>query len=292
MPTDFQLPSSTRIGSVHLQIRDLAQSLAFYGEVLGLLEISREEHAVSVSASGSRPELLRLIEIPDARPRPPHTTGLFHVAIRVSGRGELANVIKRLHSKRESMHGFANHGVSESVYLSDPDNNGIEIYCDLPRDRWPHEGNRIAMTTDPLDVDELLKLASNDWHGLDPVTDIGHVHLQVSDLKKAEDFYHGLLGFDVTQDSYPGALFFSAGGYHHHVATNVWSSRGGQSLSANSVGLRMFQIVVPDAEAVSVIRNRLEDAGVMVSSARANGLLGISTADYDGIGMQILSSQS
>lgn len=272
-----------------MRVANLDASLAFYGELLGIREIAREGPTARLSASGSPIELLRLTEIADAKPRPPHTTGLFHVAIRVPHRTELANVIRHLQAARWPLHGFANHGVSESAYLSDPDGNGIEIYSDLPPDMWPHEGDRIAMTTDSLDVTALLKFADPHWNGIHKDTIIGHVHLQVSDLKKAKEFYHDLLGFDVVQESYPGALFLSAGGYHHHVAANIWSSRNGKPPPEGSVGLRSFRIVVPDADTVAAIKKRLEEAGVAVNSAEAVGTSGIATRDLDGIGVEIVA---
>jgi catechol 2,3-dioxygenase len=288
----FRLPSATRIGAVHLRISNLEKSLAFYGGLLGLNTVSPENSTIGLSASGESPELLRLTEVPGAKPRTPHSAGLFHTAIRVPSRVELANVIRQLQSSRWPLYGFANHGVSESVYLADPDGNGIEIYADLPREAWPHDGDRIAMTTDPLDVDKLLKLAEPEWHGLARNTVVGHVHLQVSDLKKAKEFYHELLGFDVTQESYPGALFLSAGGYHHHVAVNVWSSRGGSPASADSIGLQAFEIIVPDANTLSALRNRMDAAGVTTDSVQEKNRQGIAVYDPDHIRVEILVPSS
>jgi catechol 2,3-dioxygenase len=284
------LPPQTHIGSVQLHVADLRRQLEFYGELLGLKEVARDGQTVSLSATGAHPDLLRLTEIPNARPRPPHTVGLFHIAIRVPSRTELANVIQRLQVSSWPLYGFANHGVSESVYLADAENNGIEIYCDLPREVWPHEGDQLAMTTDPLDVAGVLKLASPDWKGIHKDTVVGHVHLQVSDLKKAKEFYHTFLGFDIVQESYPGALFMSAGGYHHHVATNIWSSRNGKTSPEGSVGLRSFQVVVPDSGTVTAIRNLLSEAGVILDSVAEGETNRIVTDDFDGIGVEIVTS--
>jgi catechol 2,3-dioxygenase len=276
------------MGAVHLRITDLARSLAFYSGLLGLKNGGRDESAVQLSAGEGSP-LLLLTELAAAKPRPRHSTGLFHMAIRVPDRAELASVIRHLHSAHWPLHGFANHGVSESVYLVDPDENGIEIYADLPREDWRMIQGQIAMTTDPLDVPALLKLAPATWDGLSAATQIGHVHLQVSDLKKARDFYHDLLGFDVTQESYPGALFFSAGGYHHHVAVNIWGSRGGTPTPVDCAGLQSFRIVIPDAESLSALWNRLQEGGVTTESAQHDSLAGIAVYDRDNIRLEILT---
>jgi catechol 2,3-dioxygenase len=141
---------------------------------------------------------------------------------------ELARVLLRLINNRYPLHGAADHLVSEAIYLSDPEGNGLELYSDRNPDDWPRQNGQIAMATDPLDFQDLLAQAKENpdpWQHIHSGTDIGHVHLSVSDLHRSEGFYAGLLGLDITQRTYPGALFFSAGGYHHHVGTNIWESR-------------------------------------------------------------------
>jgi catechol 2,3-dioxygenase len=259
------LPENTHIGGVHLQIRDLGRSLAFYRDLLGFREVGREGTTVLLSAPGSRSPLLALTERRDARPKPPRTTGLYHVAIRVPTRRDLARTFRRLIEAEWPFQGFSDHGVSEALYLPDPDGNGLEIYRDRPRAQWPWREGQLAMVTRPLDVEGLLQEgASEPWSGLPPETDIGHVHLHVADLDEAEAFYSGILGLAVTQRNYPGARFFAAGGYHHHVGTNTWAGRGAPPPPPDAVGLRAFSLVVPDEEAWQGIRERARRAGWLV----------------------------
>lgn len=260
-----QLPQETHIGYVHLQVRDLGHSLAFYRDLLGFREIEREGSTVLLSATGSPPPALVLTERPGARPRPPRTTGLYHVAIRLPTRRDLARVFRRLFEHEWPFQGFSDHGVSEALYLSDPDGNGLELYRDRPRAQWPWRQGRLAMVTKPLDVEDLLREATADpWDGLPAGTDIGHIHLHVADLEEAEAFYSGILGLTVTQRDYPGARFFAAGGYHHHIGTNTWAGRGAPPPPPDVVGLRAFTLVVPDEGAWVGIRERARAAGLPV----------------------------
>ncbi len=260
-----QLPPGTHIGCVHLQVRDRERALAFYRDLLGLREIGREGATVLLSATGSLPPRLALTERPGARPKPPRTTGLYHVAIRLPTRRDLARAFWWLLEHGWPFHGFSDHGVSEALYLADPDGNGLEIYRDRPREQWPWREGRLVMVTKPLDVEDLLREATPEpWDGLPAGTDIGHIHLHVADLDEAEAFYSGILGLEVTQRDYPGARFFAAGGYHHHVGTNIWAGRGAPPPPADAVGLRAFTLVVPDEAAWAGIRARALAAGLSV----------------------------
>lgn len=260
-----RLPPGTHIGCVHLQVRDRERALAFYRDLLGFREIGREGATVWLSATGSLPPLLALTERPGARPKPPRTTGLYHVAIRLPTRRDLARALRRLLEHGWPFQGFSDHGVSEALYLADPDGNGLEIYRDRPREQWPWWAGRLRMVTKPLDVEDLLREATPEpWDGLPAGTDIGHIHLHVADLDEAEAFYSGILGLEVTQRDYPGARFFAAGGYHHHVGTNVWAGRGAPPPPVDAVGLRAFALVVPDEAAWAGIRARALAAGLPV----------------------------
>ncbi|HEX5131701.1 MAG TPA: VOC family protein [Candidatus Krumholzibacteria bacterium] len=261
----FRIAESARIGYVHLRVRDLDRSLAFYLDVLGFRLVSGGSHTATVSATGRGPGLIVLTAKKDAAQRPPRATGLYHLAIRVASRRALAIAIRHLNDCQWPIDGFADHDVSEAVYLADPDGIGIEIYVDRPSETWPFRNGQVEMITVPLDLDSLMaELADwpGEWNGMDPAATIGHVHLRVSGLERAEAFYHGVLGLDVTQRSLLGALFMSAGGYHHHVGANVWSSEGGPRPPADAVGLISFSLLVPDQAALDILAARLAAAGI------------------------------
>jgi len=258
-----RIAESTRLGYAHLRVRDLERSLSFYLDVMGFKLVSGGAHTATLSATGRGPGLLVLTEKKDASPRPPRSTGLYHVAIRVPGRRALAQTIQHLGESNWPVEGFADHDVSEAVYLADPDGNGLEVYADRPRDEWPLRNGMVEMVTEPLDLDSLMRELENwadPWNGLDPATDIGHVHLRVSDLARSEAFYRNVLGFDVTQRDLVGALFFSAGGYHHHLGANVWSSENGSRPPADAVGLISFSFLIP-ADALREVEERLRQVG-------------------------------
>ncbi len=258
------LPATTHIGLVGLKVADLERSLAFYRDLLGLQEVAREGATAWLAARPEGPLLIALHEWPNARPKPRGTTGLYHVAIRLPNRTALARLFKRLADHSWPFHGFSDHKVSEAIYLPDPDENGLELYCDRPQEEWPWRNGQLAMRTDPLDVDSLLREAAHDpspWEGIHPDTDIGHVHVHVADLQAAEHFYWGTLGLRVMQRDYPGALFFAAGGYHHHVGTNIWAGSGAPPPPPEAVGLHFFTLVVPDDQAVEAIAKQAERTG-------------------------------
>ena len=274
--TQFRLPDDTHIGHAHLQVADLDRALHFYADLAGFKQVSRNNGIAVLSATDSLSAHLILTEHPGARPKPRHSTGLFHVAIRLPSRHELARVFFHLVGKGWNFGGFSDHKVSEALYLSDPDGNGLELYRDRPRDQWPMSGNQVEMTTDPLDVNALLALAANDgipWTGIAPGTDIGHVHLHVRDLPEAETFYCNLLGLDVMQRTYAGALFVSAGGYHHHVGLNIWAGEGAPPPPPDAVGLRSFSLVIPDKQAWQTLVNRVEAAGLLLEEKGSNSVL-------------------
>jgi len=245
------LPSATHIGSVHLTVRDLEAQRTFYERALGLRELGRDGQTVRLGPEGG-PVLLELTGDPDAPQRPHGTTGLYHLAVLVPTRSDLGQALRRVAEAGWRFTGASDHLVSEALYLNDPEGNGIEIYRDRTREEWPRDDEGvIQMATLPLDLDGVL----SDGDAIGPVpalmpagTRIGHVHLQVANLRDAEDFYAGTLGFEVMVRTYPGALFVSAGGYHHHIGLNVWESAGGSPPPPGSTGLRSFEVVLPSAE--------------------------------------------
>jgi catechol 2,3-dioxygenase len=262
---------ATTMGTVSLTVADLDRSQAFYERVLGLRSRREGDAYVALSAPGG-PPLVELHGDRRARPLDRRATGLYHLAILVPSRLELARSLWRLASQRSPLDGASDHLVSEALYLSDPDGNGIEIYRDRPRQEWPRSGHQLQMSTLPLDLDSVLReldgsIAANaggraDSGTVAAGTRIGHVHLQVADLREAEDFYGGVLGFEVTVRGYPGALFVSAGGYHHHIGLNTWHSAGSTPAPAGSVGLRDFQVVLPDQRALEQVFGRVRSAGL------------------------------
>ncbi|HET8679168.1 MAG TPA: VOC family protein, partial [bacterium] len=261
----------TTVGPVHLTVADLERSLRFYGEVLGLQVAGRHDGTVTLATTPDAPRapaIVVLSALPGASPQPPRTTGLYHLAILMPSRTALARSLAHLIETRYRLQGASDHLVSEALYLADPEGNGIELYADRPRDQWPRRGDRIAMATDPLDLENLLAelggAGDRREFALDPATRIGHMHLRVSDLATAEAFYVGLLGFDVTVRDYPGALFVSAGGYHHHIGMNTWGSAGAPPPAPDSAGLRDYTIRLPDQAALQPILERLRTAGVQM----------------------------
>jgi catechol 2,3-dioxygenase len=248
---------------VHLRVRDLERSLAFYLDVLGFKLVSGGAHTATLSATGRGPGLIVLTARKDAPARPPRSTGLYHFAIRVPSRRALAMMIRRLEEMQWPVQGYADHDVSEAVYLADPDGIGIEIYSDRPRDEWPLRGGQVEMVTEPLELDRLMRELDTwpgEWEGIDPATDIGHIHLRVSNLEASDEFYHRVLGFDVMQRDLPGALFLAAGGYHHHIGANTWASLGAGRPPADAVGLISFGVLVPDAATLRELTKRLNAA--------------------------------
>ncbi len=262
----------TSIGSVRLTVADLERATEFYEQALGLRTLDRSEGAVRLGADPGRP-LVELDGAPSAPPAPARSTGLFHLAILVPNRAELARAVRRVMDAGWRFTGAADHLVSEALYLDDPEGNGIEVYRDRPREEWTYTGGELRMGTVALDLDGLIGQlpagASDD--GISAGTVMGHVHLRVADLAASEAFYSGVLGFEVTVRSYPGALFVSAGGYHHHIGMNTWAGEGAPRPPDRARGLRWFQVLLPD-RALAQVSQRLAAAGVAAESRR-QGLL-------------------
>jgi catechol 2,3-dioxygenase len=282
----YQLPAATRIGHVHLRVANLNKSLAFYEGLLGFRQIRREGETVYVSASGETPAQLILTAVPGLKPRLKSATGLYHLAVRLPGRPELARMLNHL-LKRGVRPGFGDHTVSEAIYLYDPDGNGVELYADRPRDQWAFRDGSLEMITTPVDVPDLLgelRGRQGTYPGLPRGTAIGHLHLQVSDLQQAEAFYCRTVGFSVMQRTYPGALFVSAGGYHHHLGLNVWHSLRLAPAPPDTAGLIFFSLLVPEEETIRTLRDRLSRSGSLLTQLPNNLLV---ARDRDGIKMEI-----
>jgi catechol 2,3-dioxygenase len=255
------IPPATRMGAVHLTVADLARSLEFYRESLGLEVMA--ESADSATLGGGERRLLELVEVPGAQPAPGRT-GLFHFALLLPDRRSLALWVAHAVRERVRLAGASDHFVSEAIYLSDPDRHGIEIYADRPRSLW--EGQVAErMGTDPLDLEGLL--AELDDPATEPFetqpfgTRMGHVHLQVSQIPASVEFYRDVLGFGLMAEYGGQAAFLSAGGYHHHVGANTWRSGGAGPPQPGAAALRRFEIVLPDAAARAELVGRLTASG-------------------------------
>ncbi|HET7078798.1 MAG TPA: VOC family protein [Chloroflexia bacterium] len=260
------LHPDTAMGQVALTVADLDRSIRFYTQSLGFQVLARDAGTATLGPEGG-PGLLLLTEQPGALPAPRSATGLYHFAILLPTRADLARALYRLIETQTPLQGFADHLVSEAIYLADPDGNGIEIYRDRPRAEWPRINGAIQMATDPIDLDGLMaELGPNPsaGPGLPAGTRMGHVHLQVGDIARAAAFYVGVLGFEVVT-SMPSALFVSAGGYHHHLGLNTWQSRGRGAPPAGRAGLRDFIVVLPDRAEQDRVVARLEAAGIPVT---------------------------
>ncbi|MDG0767895.1 VOC family protein [Bacillus halotolerans] len=254
---------NTTIGYVKLTIRSLERSLQFYCNVIGFQVLNQTDRQAELTADGKRP-LLILEENPSAVVLPERTvTGLYHFAILLPNRKELGIALARLIENGIAL-GQGDHAVSEALYLSDPDGNGIEMYADRPRSIWQRdrEGNYV-MTTTAVDIEGLLEETGEERKTTLPNgTVIGHIHLHVSDLKEAKAFYTDVLGFDIVGD-YAGmsALFISAGGYHHHIGLNIWAGRNAPPKPANASGLDYYTVVLPHQEELKRVSDRVKNAG-------------------------------
>lgn len=257
-----KIDAAAHIGAVHLTISDLERSVRFYESHAGFTLRRREERTAWLGAGGA--DLLALSACESA-PRVRGATGLYHFAILVPTRADLARALRRLVATDTVLQGAADHGVSEALYLADPDGNGIEIYRDRPRVEWPVVNGQLRMGADPVDVDRLLADADvRDDRGLAPGTVIGHVHLHVSRLDEAHRFYVDVLGFDLMQRYGPSALFVSAGGYHHHIGLNTWAGVGAPPPPPGAIGLQHFDVALPSDEALADVERRLHGAGVAI----------------------------
>ena len=285
--TSPTLSAGTHVGGVTLQVSDLTRSIAFYRDLLGFVERSSTADTVELGAPGGTRAVVTLHERRGAKPLPPHRRlGLFHFAILLPSRGDLAGVLVHLHQHGVPM-GMSDHLVSEALYLNDPDGLGIEIYSDRPRATWMKRGDELAMATEPLDVEGLVSdPTAHPWTGMPAGTTIGHVHLHVGDLAGAERFYGATLGLDVVVRSYPGALFLSAGGYHHHLGTNTWA-RGATPPAADEAQLLGWDLVVEDAAEVQAVRARVTGAGGATTSDAPNGF---TTRDPFGTPVRIVAA--
>jgi catechol 2,3-dioxygenase len=263
--TAAALPAATRLGPVHLTVTDLARSVPFYEQVVGLSEQWRgltdaEEPAVALGSAGVEPALV-LVENPSATP-PRRTSGLYHVALRYPTQASLGHLIRRIVETRTPIQGASDHGTHEAIYLPDPDGNGLELEWDRPRAQWPPMAEEFSRGgPQPLDVEATV--ATTGSAPTDERTagiDVGHLHLHVGSVSQAESYYRDVLGLALIA-ALPSAIFMSAGGYHHHLGANIWNGPGAPPAPAGSIGMRRWSVVVPTDDDLAAAVERVDRAG-------------------------------
>ena len=279
--TAFHLPAASTLRGLALRVRDLAAVQSFYTESLGMPVRKRDGNRVELAPNG-RAFTLELVHAPGAPDRVHPSIGLYHFALLQPDRASLAAAIRRLLEAKWRVDGASDHGVSEAVYLRDPEGNGIELYRDRPKDAWSVGPSGVEMGTVPLDMAGLLQ-ETEESGPLSPATRFGHIHLHVGDLAEGERFYAGGLGLDVTQRSYPGALFLSVGGYHHHVGLNTWA-RGRRS-PEGATGLIRYAWAIP-ADALAPLRAHLRDRRVPFEDVGT----GIAVTDPSGVRVDVVEA--
>ncbi|EHD1355421.1 VOC family protein [Listeria monocytogenes] len=252
-----EISEELRLGEVVLNVGHLKEMAGFYQEVIGLKLLEENERMVRLGVSGSDEALLVLKKIDNAVVPEVPRIGLFHTAFLLPTRESLADVLLHLAKSGYPIDGAGDHAYSEALYLHDIEGNGIEIYADRPKAEWMRDGDgNLPMVTEQVDVDSLLQIATDEpFTGMPNGTIIGHVHLQVADADKAEQFYKEVLGMNLTT-AIPSARFFAAGDYHHHIGSNVWAGRNLELLQENETGLAWFTIITPDKDAI--ITNLIE----------------------------------
>lgn len=261
-----RLPADIKLGPVTLQVADLERSLGFYEGLLGLTVVSQDPGAALLGAEDGAP-LITLRERPGARPVPRRgRLGLYHVALLLPDRPSLGRFLR--HVGASGVHiGMSDHLFSEALYLTDPDGLGIEVYADRPREGWPRVNGELISDSLPLAVDGVLGAAGDaPYEGLPTGTIVGHVHFYVDDLTRAATFYQHGLGFEPTLSSFPGALFVSAGGYHHHVGLNTWAA-GAPLAEEGDARLLEWQLVVPSETELAAVTARLRGRGFPVDAS-------------------------
>lgn len=261
---EFHHARNIHVGQVVLKISDLQHSLKFYTEVIGLRVLEEEAHRASLTADGQAP-LLVLEQPENVTKKQGRTTGLYHFALLVPSRRELADVFRHLLEVKWPLQGAADHFVSEAIYLADPDGNGIEIYSDRPAATWKWEKGEVLMATEPLDYQHLLSEEAKEWSGISEQTIIGHIHLHVAEWPETEKFYCDGLGFEIVCRYGQQALFVSTARYHHHIGLNTWNGLGAPAPSPESAGLRYFTLIMPSAEERMVVVQRLQSLGFPVT---------------------------
>lgn len=261
----FHSKQSTFVGHVNLKVENLERSLQYYKEIIGFDILEQTSQTAKLTTDG-KTSILSLEQPENIIPKQGRTTGLYHFALLLPEKIDLANIVFHL-SEKAVRFGSSDHLVSEALYLHDPDGNEIEIYIDRDPSEWSWNGEEVAMAVDPLDFERLLanRVPGKSWEGLPEGTLMGHVHLHVSELEKTEEFYVKGLGFDVVNRYGRQALFLSTGKYHHHIGVNTWNGVGAPKPPENSVGMESFTLILPNEEAIKETVDNLQKIGVPVT---------------------------
>lgn len=284
--THFHKKPNKYISHVQLKVSDMNRSLRFYEEVLGFSVLNRSGNEVYLTTDGKR-SLISLVEVPNSFPLQRGQAGLYHFALLLPTRKDLANFVQNLIQHNVRI-GAGDHYVSEAIYLYDPDGNGIEVYRDRPEEEWEwFTESDINMGTDPVDFPSLLAESDNSWNKLPEDTVMGHIHLSVSNLQQSEQFYIDLLGYNLVKRYTRQALFVSTGKYHHHIGMNTWESLGGNIGAENSVGIKSYTIVLENENMANQIKEKLTSANHKVElfdeAPKFGGNQLFSTIDPSGI---------
>jgi catechol 2,3-dioxygenase len=284
LPT-FASRTPLHIGAISLQVRNFETLVAFYRDALGLSVINDSGDETALGVGGA--PFIHLERRSDAKPDDPREAGLYHTAFLMPTRADLARWLRHAARNKVALTGASDHAVSEAFYLDDPEGNGIEVYCDRPAESWQWTGDNLRITADPLDIEDILREVSPtaSYPGAPDGLRIGHVHLRVGDVARAEAFYRDGIGLDVTRRRH-GASFMSSGRYHHHIAANVWHSAGAGTRDPDRAGLSWLTLEAADAAAYAGVKQRLTSAGIPFSQASA----GIATADPWGTRLRIVQS--
>ncbi|MBS4206254.1 VOC family protein [Lederbergia citrea] len=259
----FHREPITFVGQVNLKVQNLERSIAFYQEIIGFKVLEQTERKANLTADG-KTVLLSIEQPNNVLSKQERTTGLYHFALLIPKRSDLAKIVQHF-METGVRFGSSDHLVSEALYLTDPDGNGIEIYIDREPSEWVWSNGEVKMAVDPLNFPDLLSGGKQQsWRGLPADTVMGHIHLHVSELKKTEEFYTKGLGFEVVNRFGTQALFISDGKYHHHIGLNTWNGIGAPTPSPNSVGLESFTLILPNEEKKNKIIAQLNKIGASV----------------------------
>jgi len=258
----FHEKPNTYVTNVEIKVSDLQRSLTYYQEIIGFKILQQESNRATLTADG-KTALLTIVQLQSVDQKTRTTSGLYHFALLLPTRRDLANIIT--HFRQSGVYfGASDHDVSEALYLHDPDENGIEIYIDRPASDWTWHADQVYMVTEPLNIPSILEEANGVWDGLPANTVMGHIHLSVSSLAAAEEFYTKGLGFDIVTRYGKQALFISTGRYHHHIGLNTWYSEGAPKLGENQIGLKTYTLRLDNEVQANTIKENLRQLGAPV----------------------------